>query len=131
VGGCAANAAVSEFADRPPTPDPSPPRADARGGRGEGGLNAPPLHRIRMSNSHVKIEFVIASEAKQSILSSLLLYGLLRRFAPRNDERHTFAFPRRVSPGLCIDIVPRKTEGAGNAGCRSHPWALCNKKAQG
>jgi hypothetical protein len=35
VGGRAANAAVSEFADRPPTPDPSPPRADARGGRGE------------------------------------------------------------------------------------------------
>jgi hypothetical protein len=35
VGGVAANTAVSEFADRPPTPDPSPPRADARGGRGE------------------------------------------------------------------------------------------------
>jgi hypothetical protein len=43
VGGGAANAAVSEFTDRPPTPDPSeraslvstPPRADARGGRGE------------------------------------------------------------------------------------------------
>jgi hypothetical protein len=35
VGGGAANATVSEFADRPPTPDPSPPRADARGGRGE------------------------------------------------------------------------------------------------
>jgi hypothetical protein len=35
VGGGAANAAVSEFAVRPPTPDPSPPRADARGGRGE------------------------------------------------------------------------------------------------
>ena len=35
MGGRAANAAVSEFAYRPPTPDPSPPRADARGGRGE------------------------------------------------------------------------------------------------
>jgi hypothetical protein len=43
VGGGAANTAVSDFADRPPTPDPSeraslvstPPRADARGGRGE------------------------------------------------------------------------------------------------
>jgi len=35
VGGCAANAAVSEFANEPPTPDPSPPRAKARGGRGE------------------------------------------------------------------------------------------------
>ena len=33
--GGAANTAVSEYADRPPTPDPSPPRADARGGRGE------------------------------------------------------------------------------------------------
>jgi hypothetical protein len=33
VGGGAANAAISEFADRPPTPDPSPPRAP----RAEGG----------------------------------------------------------------------------------------------
>ena len=35
MGGGAANATVSEFADGPPTPDPSPPRANARGGRGE------------------------------------------------------------------------------------------------
>jgi hypothetical protein len=39
VGGRAANTAVSEFADRPPTPDPSPPRANARGGRGEHEFN--------------------------------------------------------------------------------------------
>jgi hypothetical protein len=46
VGGCAANAAVSEFADRPPTPDPSPPRADARGGRGEGEFDFQTAFRI-------------------------------------------------------------------------------------
>jgi hypothetical protein len=25
----------------------------------------------------------------------------------------------------------KKTEGAGKAGCRSHPWSACNKKARG
>jgi hypothetical protein len=34
VGGASANSRPDEQADRPPTPDPSPPRAKARGGRG-------------------------------------------------------------------------------------------------
>jgi hypothetical protein len=34
VGGASANSLPEEQADRPPTPDPSPPRARARGGRG-------------------------------------------------------------------------------------------------
>ena len=46
MGGGAANTAVSELDDRPPTPDPSPPRADARGGRGEKG----PSSRAKRSN---------------------------------------------------------------------------------
>jgi hypothetical protein len=33
-GGASANSLREEHADRPPTPDPSPPRASARGGRG-------------------------------------------------------------------------------------------------
>jgi hypothetical protein len=35
-------------------------------------------------------------------------------------EKHTSAFPRRVSPGLCQPFRP-KQEGAGNAGCLLHP----------
>jgi hypothetical protein len=39
VGGCAANAAVSEFADRPPTPDP-PRHALTRAEGGEKKMNS-------------------------------------------------------------------------------------------
>ena len=35
MGGSAANSPLEEQADKPPTPDLSPPRARARGGRGE------------------------------------------------------------------------------------------------
>jgi hypothetical protein len=38
----------------------------------------------RRGNAEVYLH-VIASEAKQSILAFMLLHGLLRRFAPRND----------------------------------------------
>jgi hypothetical protein len=34
----------------------------------------------------IEASTVIASEAKQSIVPSMALDGLLRRFAPRNDE---------------------------------------------
>ncbi len=33
--------------------------------------------------------------------------------------KHTFAFPRRVAPELCLNVPPK--EGAGNAGCPMHP----------
>src|ERR1019366_468918 len=32
---------------------------------------------------------------------------------------HAFAFPRRIAPGLCINLPPK--EGVGNAGCPVHP----------
>ena len=41
-GGFSAHTAGSEFAETPPTPDPSPPRARARGGRGQEGLDESP-----------------------------------------------------------------------------------------
>ena len=92
MGGGAANAAVSEFADRPPTPDPSPPRADARGGRGEEEIR----HCERSEAIHR------AAQRKN---------GLLRRFAPRNDDRHTFAFSRRDAPEFCYATSPPPNRG--------------------
>jgi hypothetical protein len=38
-------------------------------------------------------------------------------FAPRNDVKYDFAFPRRDAPEVCMNLSPRKTEGVGNAGC--------------
>ena len=34
----------------------------------------------------------------------------------------------RICPGFASHRAPRKLEGAGNAGCRPHPWPACNKK---
>jgi hypothetical protein len=42
------------------------------------------------------------------------------------------AFSRRKTPEACGRFtLLRNEEGAGNAGCRSHPWAPCNKKHGG
>src|SRR5713226_1149259 len=46
-------------------------------------------------------------------------------------RRHDFSIPRRETPGLCMNFVPPKAEGAGKAGCRLHPWVPCNKKHGG
>jgi hypothetical protein len=72
---------------------------------------------------------VIASEAKQSSLASLLPHGLLR-FA-RNDGRYSFAFSRREAPELCKCSTLEKSEGAGKAGCPLHPQprVVCKKHA--
>src|SRR5712664_2086758 len=45
--------------------------------------------------------------------------GLLRRFAPRNDGKHTFATPPRDAPEALMNLSPM--EGVGNAGCPLHP----------
>jgi hypothetical protein len=51
------------------------------------------------------------------------VYGLLRRFAPRNDgkSRRDFTTPRREAPESLMKLSPKKTEGVGNAGCPLHP----------
>jgi hypothetical protein len=49
-------------------------------------------------------------------------YGVEGR---RNDGKHSSAIPRRDAPGLCRNHSPRKTEGAGNAGCPMHPQPVC------
>src|ERR1700687_3389417 len=35
--------------------------------------------------------------------------------------KYDSAIPRRDTPELCVNCSPRKTEGAGNAGCPMHP----------
>jgi hypothetical protein len=48
--------------------------------------------------------------------------GLLRRFAPRNDARHTFALSRRKTPEPCQKFSALiKQRAHGNAGCPVHP----------
>jgi hypothetical protein len=64
-----------------------------------------------ISNSQDGFETVIASEAKQSIAKDKGDNGLLRRFAPRNDDRHASAIPRREAPEVCMNDAPKKTEG--------------------
>jgi len=73
-------------------------------------------------------------------------YGFRARcFAsPRNDDQRDFALNppikqqgrysrSRSASRSSYDLQnhPRKAEGAGKAGCRSHPWSACNKKARG
>jgi hypothetical protein len=50
-------------------------------------------------------------------------YGLLR--CARNDVEYTFAFSRRIAPEVCVNLVPPKSEGAGNAGRRLAPAVSC------
>ena len=40
-------------------------------------------------------------------------------------RRHTFASSRRITPELCQQTRPKKSEGAGNAGCPRHPRPVC------
>src|ERR1700675_3896774 len=35
--------------------------------------------------------------------------------------RHEFAFSRRDAPGVLLETLPSKSEGAGKAGCALHP----------
>src|SRR5882672_7734546 len=54
-----------------------------------------------------------------------------RRFAPRNDGKHTFATPRCDAPESSMNFLPHeKSEGAGKAGCPWHPQS-CAENAHG
>ena len=56
--------------------------------------------------------------------------GLLRRFAPRNDvanPKHSFAFSRRESPELCLNVSPNKGRGAPLRRERGMPGARCTR----
>ena len=62
---------------------------------------------------------VIASAAKQSILSSCQAMDCFAALAMTVE--YTSAFSRRDAPGVLRLLPPRKSEGAGNAGCTLHP----------
>jgi hypothetical protein len=71
------------------------------------------LPRVQTANS------VIASEAKQSILS---LRGPMDCFAAlAMTAEHTFAFSRRNPPKFWPARSALSSEGAGKAGCPMHP----------
>ena len=70
---------------------------------------------------------VIASAAKQSRSFSARNDGLLRRCAPRNDERQHSR--DTICPSLASSSALSKREGAGNTGCWPHPRALRAKKS--
>src|SRR6266852_8194649 len=63
--------------------------------------------------NHTEFETVIASQRVARMRAPLA----------RNDvELQTrIRIPRRETPGLCMNFVPPKTEGVGNAGCPWHP----------
>src|SRR5882757_2136083 len=68
---------------------------------------------IHFSQSVLMFVFVIASEAKQSI-PPLRGYGLLRRYAPRNDGRNLMIIPRDADLARNILIARRELHaGAG------------------
>ena len=83
--------------------------------------------RILRDSSFQTAQDVIASAAKQSTLTSLLLDGLLR--CARNDgERHGFAISRHALPEVCHNFrTPEVQRARGNAGCTVHPRSRVQK----
>ena len=102
VGGSAAFTCAAVLADRPPTPDPSPP---LRGGRGDGSALAEPVigpakGRTRWLACPGRRNLSSDSNFKQQMRVRILAARCCPRFAFR---------------------CPSKEEGAGNAGCALHP----------
>ena len=65
---------------------------------------------IASEAKHSIARAVIASAAKQSILPQRK-YGLLRRFAPRNDGKHTFATSPRDAPEALLEFSAQRGRG--------------------
>src|SRR5207237_7479396 len=82
---------------------------------------------IRISNSPV---IIIARPEKQSIPQHKERMDCFVAFAPRNDDRHTRPHsPGANAPELCKQFVaPKKTEGAGKAGCSMRPQPRTQRK---
>jgi hypothetical protein len=94
----------------------TPPRADARGGRGEEDeFNfqiAKPLN----------VKIVIASEAKQFIGNKEARMDCFVASLLAMTPRHTSTFSRRISPEVCQQIPALSNhKGAGNAGRPMRP----------
>src|ERR1700676_1339798 len=96
------------------------------GRAGKGAVCAVPARRSKA---------VIASEAKQSIAPHKERMDCFVRFAPRNDgcslPTHLRDPAARFARVVTLVSRPRKSEGAGNAGCALHPRSRvqnCAKK---
>ena len=63
----------------------------------------------------------MTGSAKQSISKQV---GLLRRFTPRNDERHTFAFSRLDAPEF-LQVLPPPERAWGMPGARCTRSRAC------
>src|SRR5258708_32917254 len=81
-------------------------------GHDESFFNWPPHVAIADATNSHRFKFqtaatlnVIASEAKQS-MKPQRKSGLLRRFAPRNDGKHSFAISLHVLPEVCLRCPP-------------------------
>jgi len=48
-----------------------------------------------------------------------------------SGARHEIAFSPRIAPELCKNLVPRKQEGAGKAGCPLAPMVRVQQEARG
>jgi hypothetical protein len=64
---------------------------------------------------------VIASEAKQSTLAFMLRHGLLRRFAPRNDEFDDTSIIHRIL-GLTFTLPDAISTPPGTSGLLALQW---------
>jgi hypothetical protein len=73
----------------------------------------------------------MTGSAKQSIATTARArkYGLLRRFAPRNDvkSRHSSTIPRRDAPESCVTSCPPK-RAWGTPGARCTRSLACESK---
>ena len=73
-----------------------------------------------------RLNTAVASEAKQSIRQKSKS-GLLRRFAPRNDDKIYLLVPRRIAPELCINDPPKERAWRYPKGERGMPGARCTR----
>src|SRR5689334_17369641 len=54
--------------------------------------------------------------------------GILWAATQRVAGEHGFASRGAIASGFCVILVPQKTEGAGNAGCTTHPLPCVQNK---
>ena len=83
------------------------------------------LHQIPHSSSPGLIGRSSSPEASAIEPMSRGVLDAPRMSGARERLRHASASSRRITPELCQQTRPRKSEGAGNAGCPRHPRPVC------
>ena len=89
-----------------------------------------------VSDEAIRLSFIAASSwiASWSLSSGANSRDPLARNDGKTQLRHldTTSRSRRAFRASCCRELPAlQSEGAGKAGCRSHPWVPCNKKHGG